>query len=74
MITDTDPYPSSPSEFAAATATHAKPGGFRSLHRRFGGLDQRRADRESAFEKIHGSLWQRGLLDRLTSPLTHYHE
>jgi hypothetical protein len=74
MITDIDPYFSSRSEFGEQTATHAAHVGHRALHGRVGGQDHRRADRDSAFEKAYGSLWQPGLLDRLTSPLTRYHE
>lgn len=74
MITDTDPYISSRSHFSAQTATHATPVRHHNLHNRIGSLDLRRAERESAFEQVYGSLWQPGLLDRLTSPLTRYHE
>lgn len=33
-----------------------------------------RAEREAQFEREHGSLWTPGLLDRLSLPLTRFHE
>jgi hypothetical protein len=33
-----------------------------------------RAEHEARFEREHGSLWTPGLLDRLSLPLTRFHE
>jgi hypothetical protein len=33
-----------------------------------------RAAREESFERAHGSFWEAGLLDRLSPPLTRYHD
>jgi hypothetical protein len=33
-----------------------------------------RAQHEAQFEREHGSLWTPGLLDRLSLPLTRFHE
>jgi hypothetical protein len=74
MITDIDPYFSPRSDFNAETMTHTAPGHPRTLRSHLGVFNQRRAERESSFEQVYGSLWQPGLLDRLTSPLTRYHE
>jgi hypothetical protein len=75
MITNIDPYLVWPSTFAAQSAVRAPstrhPAASRDSR---GGLSQSRAARESSFEQAHGSLWVPGLLDRLTSPLTRYHE
>ncbi|HEY1793130.1 MAG TPA: hypothetical protein VGG34_09445 [Opitutaceae bacterium] len=37
-------------------------------------ISANRADRELLFERTHGSLWEHGLLDRLSEPLTRYRE
>jgi len=74
MITDIDPYFSTRSDFATQSTTRSSPGHHRSLHAGGSRLGQLRAERESAFEQAHGSLWVPGLLDRLTAPLTRYHE
>jgi hypothetical protein len=74
MITHIDPYFSSRSAFSAQTSTDAATSHHRALQTHTGAFNPHRAERESSFEQIHGSLWQPGLLDRLTSPLTRYHE
>jgi hypothetical protein len=74
MITDIDPYFSTRSSFITQAATRSTPTRHRSLHSSDSRLGQHRAERESAFEQSHGSLWVPGLLDRLTVPLTRYHE
>jgi hypothetical protein len=74
MITDIDPYFSSRSDFSAQTTTHTAASHPRALRSRLGALNPRRAERDSSFEQVYGSLWQPGLLDRLSSPLTRYHE
>jgi len=74
MITDLDPqFVSLPASFAGA-APRTPPirhHGSRSGH---GRLFQSREERESLFERAYGSLWEPGLLDRLTAPLTRHHE
>jgi hypothetical protein len=74
MITDIDPYFSTRSNFSAQSTTRSTPTRHRSLHSGDIRLGQDRAERESAFERTYGSLWVPGLLDRLTVPLTRYHE
>jgi hypothetical protein len=37
-------------------------------------LNRRFSERTAVFEQALGSLWEPGLLDRLTAPLTRYHE
>jgi hypothetical protein len=72
MITDIDPY-------FVSTSTAQYPARSRAtLHQasyaHIGTFDPVRAAREESFERTHGSLWVPGLLDRLTAPLTRYHE
>jgi hypothetical protein len=74
MITDIDPYFSSRSSFSAQTATRSTPTRRHPLQHGDSQPGQSRAERESAFEQSYGSLWVPGLLDRLTVPLTRYHE
>ena len=74
MITDIDPYFSTRSEFSTHTTTRSTPTRHHALHQGDSHIGQRRAERESAFEQSYGSLWVPGLLDRLTAPLTRYHE
>jgi hypothetical protein len=74
MITDIDPYFSARSEFITQTMTRSTPTRHHAVHQGESHLDQRRAERESAFERSYGSLWVPGLLDRLTVPLSRYHE
>jgi hypothetical protein len=74
MITDIDPYFSTRSAFDTQTATRTAPNRRLAPYGHLSAFSQSLAERESAFERIHGSLWQRGLLDRLTTPLTRYHE
>ncbi len=59
---------------ADRTATQARLEHRRVSHISHAAFSQSRADREALFEHNHGSLWEPGLLDRLTSPLTRYHE
>lgn len=72
MITDIDPYSATRSAYSTLARTPSSR--HRAAHGHAGELSQRRAERESSFERTHGSLWEPGLLDRLTSPLTRYHE
>jgi hypothetical protein len=72
MITDIDPYSATRSAFSSQIRTTSSR--HRAFQGRVGEFSQRRAYRESSFERTHGSLWEPGLLDRLTSPLTRYHE
>jgi hypothetical protein len=74
MITDIDPYFSTRSDFSLHSTTRSTSNRHRSLRAGDSRLGQLRAERESAFEQAHGSLWVPGLLDRLTAPLTRYHE
>jgi hypothetical protein len=74
MITDIDPYFSTRSGFRTQNSTRSTPTSHRSIHNGDNHINQRRAERESAFEQSYGSLWVPGLLDRLTVPLTRYHE
>jgi hypothetical protein len=72
MITNIDPY-------FVATSTTQHTGRSRStVHQvsqaHLGAFDPVRAAREESFERTHGSLWTPGLLDRLTMPLSRYHE
>jgi hypothetical protein len=74
MIINLDPYfDSSISSAPQATALPVHRSHSPS-HARHSSISRSRAERESSFERTHGSLWEPGLLDRLTSPLTRYHE
>jgi hypothetical protein len=72
MITNIDPY------FASTSITRSSGNSRSTLHQaslaHLGVFDPVRAAREESFERTHGSLWVPGLLDRLTVPLTRYHE
>ena len=72
MVSDLNP-PSSFSQFhstrANHSATHSQRTHISSSHQRLS-----RAEREIQFEREHGSLWTPGLLDRLSLPLTRFHE
>jgi hypothetical protein len=72
MITNIDPYfvPTSISRSSGNSRTMLHQASYAHL----GVLDPVRAAREETFERTHGSLWVPGLLDRLTVPLTRYHE
>jgi len=74
MITDIDPYFVAQSTSFDRTAVPSRPALHRATHYGHSGFSQSRAAREALFEQAHGSLWVPGLLDRLTSPLTRYHE
>jgi hypothetical protein len=72
MITNIDPY-------FVSTSTTQHPARSRATlqqasYAHLGAFDSVRAAREESFERTHGSLWVPGLLDRLTAPLTRYHE
>jgi hypothetical protein len=72
MITDFD-YPTYFAPYAAihatAPASHVLRTHGQSSHPRLS-----RAEHEAQFEREHGSLWTPGLLDRLSLPLTRFHE
>jgi hypothetical protein len=72
MITDFD-FPSTIAPFAnthsPAPARHVLRTHGQSSHHRLS-----RAEHEAQFEREHGSLWTPGLLDRLSLPLTRFHE
>jgi hypothetical protein len=73
VIIDLDPYFVSPS--SSFTRTDNQPPTFHpASHASHRGLNRSRTARESSFERNHGSLWEPGLLDRLTAPLTRIHE
>jgi len=74
MITYIDPYFESQSIPVASAAPIARNARHRVLHTGPSALDRSRAEREASFEQAYGSLWEHGLLDRLTTPLTRYHE
>jgi hypothetical protein len=74
MIINLDPYFDSQSISIAPAATDAKHASHRASQAGPSELARSRAERETWFERAHGSLWEHGLLDRLTSPLTRYHE
>ena len=73
MITDLDPITSS-------SLTPASPARRRASFRRLGSpgvdsfLNVSRLAREATFERTHASFWDSGLLDRLSLPLSRYHE
>jgi hypothetical protein len=72
MITNIDPY------FISTSTTRSTAHPSATLHQasyaHLGVFDPIRAAREESFERTHGSLWVPGLLDRLSVPLTRYHE
>jgi hypothetical protein len=72
MIIDLDP----PTYFAPLTATHAVATAKHSLGTQAKSSHPKlsRAEHEARFEREHGSLWTPGLLDRLSLPLTRFHE
>jgi hypothetical protein len=74
MITDLDPYFIAPptSMVRAAVSSRPRTGHGSSIRRP--GLSRSFSARDAEFEQAYGSLWQPGLLDRLTSPLTRHHE
>jgi len=73
MITDLDPATSS-------TLNAPRPARHRSTFQRLGSpgvdsfLNLSRLAREATFERTHASFWDSGLLDRLSLPLSRYHE
>jgi hypothetical protein len=72
MITNIDPYFVSTS--TARSSAHSRATLHQASLAHLGVFDPVRAAREESFERTHGSLWVPGLLDRLTVPLTRYHE
>jgi hypothetical protein len=74
MIINIDPYFVSPPFSTAETATPITPAARYASYIRNIGRNRSLAARESSFERAHGSLWEPGLLDRLTAPLTRYRE
>jgi hypothetical protein len=72
MVSDLHP-PSSFTQFHSASAigsaTHSQRTHISSSHQKLS-----RAERETQFEREHGSLWTPGLLDRFSLPLTRFHE
>ncbi len=71
MVTDLDP-PTYFSQFAiraTAPTNHVLRIQVRSSYPKLS-----RAEHEAQFEREHGSLWTPGLLDRLSLPLTRFHE
>lgn len=73
MITDLDPNTSSP-------RVAPSPARRRTALRRLGSpgvdslLNLSRLAREATFERTHTSFWDSGFLDRLSLPLSRYHE
>jgi hypothetical protein len=74
MITNIDPYLVWPSTFAARSAARGLSTAHSASHIRRDEIIWSRAAREASFERVHGSLWDPRLLDRLNSPLTRYPE
>ena len=72
MITDFD-FPTYYAPFAASRAASTTRHVLRS-HSQSSHSSQSRAEHEAQFEREHGSLWTPGLLDRLSLPLTRFHE
>jgi hypothetical protein len=72
MITNIDPYFASTS--TTRNAAHSRPTLNGASYAHISAFNPARAAREESFERTHGSLWVPGLLDRLTTPLTRYHE
>jgi hypothetical protein len=72
MVTDLDP-PAYLAQFAATRAT-APTTHVLTTHAQPSYMSLRRAEHEAQFEREHGSLWTPGLLDRLSLPLTRFHE
>jgi hypothetical protein len=72
MVIDLDP-PAYLAQFAGSRASApAKPIHRTRVQPSYAMLS--RAEHEAKFEREHGSYWTPGLLDRLTLPLTRYHE
>jgi len=74
MITTIDPYFDTAFLFGARTTGHAAHAHRSARYARTSESSPSRASTEASFEQAHGSLWDPGLLDRLTTPLTRYHE
>jgi hypothetical protein len=74
MITDLNPYFELQSVEADQSGPQVGPTSRRASPASWSALNRRRAERDSSFERTHGSLWVAGVLDRLTTPLTRYHE
>ena len=72
MISDSNP----PTYFSQSGAARAIPAATRSLRAHSQPWHQRlsRAEHEAQFELEHGPLWTPGLLERLSLPLTRFHE
>jgi hypothetical protein len=72
MITDFD----FPTYFAPHASSHAAAPARHVLktHSQSSTYRLSRAEHEAQFEREHGSLWTPGLLDRLSLPLTRFHE
>jgi hypothetical protein len=72
MVIDLDPptfFSQTTTARAPAPARHVLRRNARSSYTRLN-----RAEHEAQFEREHGSLWTPGLLDRLSLPLTRFHE
>jgi hypothetical protein len=72
MVIDLDPptyFAPTANQRATAPAQHVLRGYAHSSYMR-----SSRAEHEARFEREHGSLWTPGLLDRLSVPLTRFHE
>lgn len=72
MVTDLDP-PTFLTRFDATHATAATTHVLRT-HTQPSYVRLSRAEHEAQFEREHGSLWTPGVLDRLSLPLTRFHE
>jgi hypothetical protein len=73
MITDLD-TPTFFTPFLAANRAPARPTHVLRTHSQSSYHRLSRAEHEAQFEREHGSLWTPGLLDRLSLPLTRFHE
>jgi len=72
MVSDLNPpshLPKSGAGRVASSATHSL-----RAHPYMSHVRLSRAEHEAQFEREHGSLWTPGLLDRLSLPLTRFHE
>lgn len=74
MVTDLNPFSVTSPILPARAAGRVAQVPDSTFHSRLSRLNPNRLERESSFERAHGSLWEPGLLDRLTAPLTRYHE
>jgi hypothetical protein len=74
MIINIDPYYVPPFQPASNTPARATPASNHSTHASRSHISPSLAEREARFEQEYGSLWEHDLLDRLTTPLTRYHD